>query len=1501
MNRTIHRCAKCLQLACLFLAGIIIALLLSPDLANAVDSRSIRFQHISREQGLSQSFVYAIVQDRQGYLWFGTQEGLNRYDGFEFKVFANDPADPRSLSDETARAIIEDRSGNLWIGTLSGGLSRYDSQSGTFTNYLHDPADSGSISSNWVRVVYEDTSGVLWIGTDGSGLDRFDRETETFIHYPHDPSDPGSLRGDDVWSVLEDSEGTLWIATDAGLSKLDAGAESFTHYVHDPGDATTISDNKLRVIYEDRQQNLWIGTETGGLNRFDRANGSFERFEHDPGSASSISANLVNAIFQDDAGVLWIGTVKGLNVWKSATRNFERYFNDPSQPYSLSSDTVLSIYQDRGGVLWIGTYDGLSRWDQSTRAMLHYAENRNDAISLNNNMVMSFAEDQAGHIWVGTLGGGVSILDRSSNKFRHLRHVPENESSLSGDRVTAMHVDRRGVLWVGTFAAGLNRYDADAEAFTRFRHDPQDPTSLSADGVTYILEDSNNALWIGTFGGGLNLFDRETQQFRHLKNEPGNPLTLSNDRVQVLFEDSAGILWIGTYGGGLNRFDRTRGVFSHYQGEPDRSDGLSGDEIFMIQEDSLRDLWIGVKGGGLNRWRRADRDLDRASFQRFGAFDGLPSATIYSAVWDQAGHLWLSSNRGLSRLDVGTLEIKNYNSSHGLQGDEYNLAAGFRAADGQLFFGGMNGFNAFYPNLLVNNRHPPQVAITSILTLNDAPNLGETRSGGERLHLEYDQNVLGFEFAALDYAAPEKNHYRYQLVGFDRDWVNAGTQRQVTYANLPAGDYTFRVAAANSDDVWSEHDAVLDVTVQPAPWNTWWAYLFYLLILTAAVMALFRAHSRNAQHAAKLEYAEDLRLVQERLNEAQRIAQIGNWDWNIVTNKLWWSNEIYRLFQLDRDAFGATYESFLEHVHPADRRAVDQAVQRALGGQEPYSIDHRIIQSDGTERIVHERAEVTFDDSGQPLRMAGTVHDVTEQKKAENNIRRRADFQALLARLSSDLIRARPDEIDRQMSPGLEMVGAHYALDAISFWWFAEDKEGMRSRHRWVRVENTNRRYQLAKEQIPWVAEQLLTGESIIIDDVENMPPAAARDQEMFRQRGTRSVLIVPLLINNTLEGSCAYSLFREKRDWSVETVAELKLIADNLAGAIARSKAYAEIKQLKEQLQDENIYLREEIRLAHGFDEIVGEDRKLKRCLAAVEKVAPTDTAILVLGESGTGKELIARAIHRLSVRRDRPMVSVNCPTLPAEIIESELFGHEKGAFTGARSRRRGRFELADKGTIFLDEIGELPLSLQSKLLRVLQTGEFERLGGTETLRVDVRLIAATNRDLLQAVERGVFRADLYYCVSKFPMHLSPLRERKGDIPLLAEHFVHEHAERLGKEASAISPQMIRELVAYSWPGNIRELESTIERVLITSVGDSVLELPGPIPWVIKMDRTEPGITLGDSVDLTTVERSHILSVLEQTQWKISGDNGAAALLGIPSSTLRSKMKRLGIRRQAP
>jgi PAS domain S-box-containing protein len=588
----------------------------------------------------------------------------------------------------------------------------------------------------------------------------------------------------------------------------------------------------------------------------------------------------------------------------------------------------------------------------------------------------------------------------------------------------------------------------------------------------------------------------------------------------------------------------------------------------------------------------------------------------------------------------------------------------------------------------------------------------------------------------------------------------------------------------------------------------------------------------------------------------------------------------------------------LDFYHPQCHADVLRCNSRVLETGELDGEELQLVTKSGQVIDISLNVSAVRDAEGKIVRSRSILRDITAQKRVEQDLRRRIDYQALLVDLSSQLICARPADLDQQLDVCLEKIGNAYELDAIGVWWFTKDRDAIRAIRRWERRKARNLPSFRHRVESNWISDHIAAGQIIAINDLAEMPPQTAIEREEFRRWGTKSYLMIPLLVDDRSEGVVFYSTLRKSRTWSSDDVTELKLVSEFLAGAIARTKAMAAIEQYRNRLQEENVYLKEEIRAAHGFDEIIGNNAQLVHSLQLVEKVAPTDVTVLVLGETGTGKELIARALHKLSARHGKPLISVNCPALPSTLIESELFGHEKGAFTGAQAMRKGRFELANGGTLFLDEVGDFPLYLQSKLLRVLQSGEFERLGGTETRRVDVRLIAATNRDLKQEVEQGAFRADLYYRIGNFPIQLPALRERKDDIPLLAEHFLRKHAGRLNKNVTTISSSMLEDLVQYSWPGNIRELESIIERALISSTDGASLKLASPLRSKATVLSLGLISSTGERVDLATVERSHILRVLNQTEWTIAGKSGAANALGMPPSTLRSKMKRLGISR---
>lgn len=533
-------------------------------------------------------------------------------------------------------------------------------------------------------------------------------------------------------------------------------------------------------------------------------------------------------------------------------------------------------------------------------------------------------------------------------------------------------------------------------------------------------------------------------------------------------------------------------------------------------------------------------------------------------------------------------------------------------------------------------------------------------------------------------------------------------------------------------------------------------------------------------------------------------------------------------------------------------------------------------------------------------RMWAVENNILDLRQTKAALERRRAYQELVASVSAQLVKASDEDADVVVRGCMQSVCEFIGANRSTMFWIDSDTDVASIAYMWG--PDGSAIAPVAMDRFPEFARQLRSFRPVQIDDVANLPEKYRVDRSSLEALDLKSLLIIPMVIGGRTVGGLSCGRLQEQKSWTDQDVNDLTVFAELFANFVLRlrsrielSRAMEKLRQATERLEAENVYLRQEIELTHGFDDIVGQSDAILRSLQLVEQVAPTKTPVLVMGETGTGKELVARAIHELSDRRDRALVKVNCAALPANLIESELFGHEKGAFTGADGPKRGRFDLAHGSTLFLDEIGEIPVELQAKLLRVLQEGEFDRLGGTKTIKVDVRLVVATNRNLTDAVQAGEFRSDLYYRINTFPIEIPALRERGDDIQLLTEHFVNVHAVRLGREVTAISAEMMNQLRRYTWPGNVRELEGIVQRALISSIGP-VLELAEPLA----NDSQEPPLSAGTSniSDLKLVEREHIVAVLEDADWKISGNAGAAAKLGIPPSTLRSKMKKLAILR---
>jgi PAS domain S-box-containing protein len=997
--------------------------------------RDIRFELISGEQGLPGSSVNSILQDSRGFLWVGTDDGLSRYDGYTFKVYRNDPENPYSLSYNDVTSIYEGATGVLWIGTEEGGLNRFDREMEQLVQYKHDPDNPHSLSHNSVSSLYEDQSGSLWIGTEGGGLNKLDKNKERFIRYQHIPDDSNSLSHNGVWSIYEDQSGTLWIGTHDGLNVFDRDQQRFIRYKNDPTDPYSLCDNSVRTIYEDSEDVLWIGTG-GGLAKFNRETRQFFAYHHDPSDPRSLSNDRVIAISEDQMGRLWFGTEGGgLNLFHRKTERFTHYKADTNDPNGLHSNYISSVYEDRSGVLWIGSYGGgLLKTHRKTAQFLHYRHDPYNPNSLSHDAVSSIYKDQVGTLWIGTYGGGLNKIDWKwkTGITKHYRHDPKNPQSLSHNTIWAIYEDHSGVLWIGTEGGGLNKFDprsgqGETEQFVYYRHDPSNPSSLSHDAVSAIYEDLSGALWIGTLGGGLNKFDRETEQFTHYEPDPADLYSLSEYAVLSLYEDRSGTLWIGTFGGGLNKFDRKTEQFTHYRNEPNVRESLSNNMVWSIYEDQSGILWIGT-GGGLNKFNRATE-----TFTHYRKRDGLPNEIIYGVLEDTHGNLWISTNNGIAKFDPQTERFKTYHEGDGLQSNQFNPNAFYKSHQGEMFFGGVNGFNAFYPETIQDNPHVPPIVFTDFHIFNQS-----VRPGGQYLlpakkkhdkliqktrpsplqrsitetadlTLSYKERVFSFEFAALDLTIPEKNQYAYMMEGFDEDWIYSGTRRFAQYTDLPEGDYIFRVKGSNNDGIWNEEGASLKITVTPPFWRTFWFRIFFIGVFVLGYIARvkrikeqrkileIKVNERTQELQENMRRLEDEILerkhAEEALQEAKAFTEsiihnvpevIYSTDGNMKLTYI--SPKCEQLYGYTVNEFFHASNLFTKIIHPKDQEQVIAQLKTVMSGN-MACVEYRVVKKDGTVIWARETAIPTLDPKGRLKRIDASVYDITELKHAEEELR----------------------------------------------------------------------------------------------------------------------------------------------------------------------------------------------------------------------------------------------------------------------------------------------------------------------------------------------------------------------------------------------------------------------------------------------------------------------------------------------------------------------------------
>ena len=819
----------------------------------------LRFDHISIEQGLSQSSVHVIFQDSHGFLWFGTQDGLNRYDGYTFKTYKPDPDSPTSLSDRWINSIVEDQEGYLWIATRLGGLNRYDPRTEQFIHFRHDATDPLSISSDRINVLYIDKKGNLWLGTS-NGLDLFDRVNNTVTHYNYDPSRPGGITGKTITAIYEDSRGRFWIGTTAGgLNLFDPESRTFTPYQHDPDNEISISDDYVTAIAESRSSALWIGTRNG-LNRFSPDSGRFQRYLHSDIDKQSIADNWITALRVDSTGNLWVGTGMGLDRLSTIGTRFIHYRHDPTFSKSLSTNHIMSIYEDRGGVLWFGTSaGGVNKYDRQGDRFAYYRHDPGNPNSISGNLIFSIYVDSQGYTWIGTEGAGLNRFTWPTNQVMHFLHNPDKQNSISSNTVNSIHEDQDCMLWIAT-PEGLDVFDRNTLQFIHYKRDPANPDGLSANHIYEVFVDSQNNVWIGT-QGGLDHLDRSTGKFTHYTPRVGDPDSLSGIAVNNIFEDHNGNFWMGTFDSGLNKFNPKTGRFTRYRFDPQNKRSISNDSILTIYEDSQNRLWIGTAGGGLNLYNPSTD-----SFTYYLEKDGLPNGVVYGILEGAQGKLWLSTNFGISLFDPESRTFRNFDEGDGLQSNEFNSGAFAKGKYGEFYFGGINGLTVFHPSRVDDSPYLPQVVLTS-LTQGDNPIVtNSSLATTQNVVLHWPENLLEFEFAALSYSQPNKNQYAYKLEGFDTGWHFIGTKRDGRYTNLPGGEYTLLLKASNSDGIWNETPVRINVTVVPPFWQTVWFRALLVLGVVLVVAGGVRLRTKTMQDRNRqLE-----RLVRERTSALEK-------------------------------------------------------------------------------------------------------------------------------------------------------------------------------------------------------------------------------------------------------------------------------------------------------------------------------------------------------------------------------------------------------------------------------------------------------------------------------------------------------------------------------------------------------------------------------------------------------------------------------------------------------
>lgn len=821
-------------------------------------------ERISKEEGISHPSILCLMQDKKGFIWVGTQYGLNRFDGYRFTTYRRELGNAHSLSDNFISALCEDSDGFIWVGTQNGGLNRFNPRTLRFNNYQHIEGDANSLSHVDVRSILEDSQRRLWVGTH-RGLNVF-LPDQSHFNVPGEGTQAHQVLAElEVLTLKEGPKGRVWIGSGNGLYVWDESNQQLDQIALPQ---TLTGKVEIHALAFTGQERLWVGTWGQGVHVLNLQTMNFDPNAGLHPSTNNLAHSQVASIEFDGQEHLWIGTLGGLtrvNLTTGVTQSFE---HDPQDPYSLSQNWVKSLLVDQTGLLWIGTnISGLNSYDPMTAQFLTFRAEVGGENELPNNRIRALTKASGKGLWVSAFGGGLRTFDFQSQTFQLPRDKNGTVLDLDTKLIIAMLEDDQAGLWLATFDDGLRYWNRETGALIAYRAQDNLENGLITNNILTLFLEDNRTLWVGTEGGGLNAFDIETNTWQRFNHSEHAAQSLSADSVQAIYKDRFGLLWIGTRGGGVNLYDPQAGTFKIYQHDPDKPKSIPHNSTAIFFEAKNGEFWVGTQGGGLCKVIRDTDDASNVSFEIYSTREGLAADAIGGILEDSSDNLWISTILGISKLNQTTKLIENFEAEDGTQPDGYYIGSAYQATNGMAYFGGLEGMTVFNPDHISKRTQMAPVVFTDFLLNNQSvPLRSEDKDSPltvpiedtRHITLNHRQKIFAFEFASLHFSGSMENRYAYQLDGFDDDWVISNADKRfAAYTNLPSGDYVFRVKSGNRNGDWYQDQASVSLKILPPPWLTWWAYTIYGLLLLGSLGLYLFIHEKRLK-------------AQRRINEKLR-------------------------------------------------------------------------------------------------------------------------------------------------------------------------------------------------------------------------------------------------------------------------------------------------------------------------------------------------------------------------------------------------------------------------------------------------------------------------------------------------------------------------------------------------------------------------------------------------------------------------------------------------------